>query len=230
MLAQNCATVFFDCATSGNSRPRWITTADDARDTARRVFRGNPFDLRIGSQETPALIERHRVRLDGGDRLERRARTTDQTMTNRNDDFTNDVETAVEQQIERGMYKACETVFDGRQDVVGALIVDRRKERFESRARDQSNLFTKKFHRSLFAESSWRALEGDAPAIRRQLQSSFTLFVAAVVCCASLNATRLVNDGAEEFDDRPIVQRAFVGGAHPLDHFALARVVAKRKA
>src|SRR5207237_2601344 len=106
------ATVFFDCATSGNSCTRWITDADDARDAARGVFGGNPFDLRIGSQETPALIERHRVRLDGGDRLERRARTTDRTMTNRNDDFTNDVEAAVEQQIERGMYKACETVFD----------------------------------------------------------------------------------------------------------------------
>src|SRR2546430_2315866 len=83
-----------------------------------------------------------------------------------------------EQQIERGMYKACETVFDGRQNVVGAPFVDRRKERFKSRARDQSNLFAKKFHRSLFAESSRRALESDARAIRRQLQPSFTLFVA----------------------------------------------------
>ena len=45
-----------------------------------------------------------------------------------------------------------------------------------------------------------------------------------------LNAAGLVNDGPIEFHDCPIVQRAIIRFAHPLDHFALPRMIAKRRA
>ena len=43
-----------------------------------------------------------------------------------------------------------------------------------------------------------------------------------------LNSPGLVNDGPVEFYNCPIVQRAFIGLAHSFDHFALARMIAKR--
>jgi hypothetical protein len=38
-----------------------------------------------------------------------------------------------------------------------------------------------------------------------------------------------MNDHAVELNDRPVVERAFIGFAHAVDNFALARVIAKRQ-
>ena len=89
LLAQNHAAVFFGGALSGDGCAGQITLSQHASHAARGVFRRDPLDLRIRSQKTPALIQRHRVRFDCGDRLERCARTTDETVADGNDDFTN---------------------------------------------------------------------------------------------------------------------------------------------
>ena len=46
--------------------------------------------------------------------------------------------------------------------------------------------------------------------------------------CEILNSPGLMNYGPVEFYNRSIVQRSFIGPAHPLDDFALARVIAER--
>src|SRR5215813_3429655 len=126
MLAQNYPAILFCGAPAGNGRAAEITLSENSLDAPGGVFSGNSFDLRIGSEKTPALIERHRMRFDRDDFLERCARTTDQTVTNWNDDFTNYIELAVQEQIERRVDKAGQAVFDGRQKVVRAPIVNRR--------------------------------------------------------------------------------------------------------
>src|SRR5207244_13204900 len=70
MLAQNHPAVFLSGAPSSNGCARKVALSDDSCDAARCIFCRNAFDLRIRSQESPALIEGDRVGFNGGDHLE----------------------------------------------------------------------------------------------------------------------------------------------------------------
>ena len=96
MRAQDYAAILFGRAPAGNRRARTIAAGHDARDAARGIFRRNALNLRVGSQKTAALIERNRMRLDGRNRVERRARTADEIVGDGNDDFADYVQVAVQ--------------------------------------------------------------------------------------------------------------------------------------
>src|ERR1041385_8978485 len=96
-------------------------------------------------------------------------------MADRDDDFVNDVEVAVQQQIEGGMHESCETVFDRREDIVGTLIGNRLIERFEGWPRDESNVRTQQFHGSVFAKRAGRTLISHSRS-RRRRRAIFTLW------------------------------------------------------
>src|SRR5438552_6535128 len=122
MLAQNHAAVFFGGSSSGDSCAGQIALSQNARHAARGVFRRDPLYLRIRRQKTPALIQRDGMRFHGGDRLEGCAGATDETVADGNDDFTNYVQLAIDELIERWMYEAGDTVLDGRQNMIRAFV------------------------------------------------------------------------------------------------------------
>src|SRR5438105_15259250 len=122
MLAQNHAAIFFGGAVSGDSCVGQIALGQNARHAARGVFRRNPLYLRIRRQKTPALIQGDRMRFNCDDRLEGCAGATDETVANGNDDFTNYMQLAIDELIERWMYEAGDTVLDGRQNMIRAFV------------------------------------------------------------------------------------------------------------
>src|SRR6185295_5400313 len=142
-----------------DSSVRQIALGHNARHTAGRIFRRDSFDLRVGPQKAPALLEGHRMRLNRGDGFERRAGTADQAVTDRNDDFTGDVQIAVQQKVVASMDKTGKAVFDRREYVIRSLVVDSGKERVEGGARHELDLFAQQFDGRLFTESPRFPLE-----------------------------------------------------------------------
>src|SRR5678816_4872012 len=121
---------------------RCLTLFQNSRHTPCCVFGGNSLQLRISCQKTPALIECDRVRFDSCNLLKCGARTADQTLINRNNDFADDKQFAIQKQVEAGMHETGDTVLNRSKDIVGSIITDGAEERFESRTRHKRNVIT----------------------------------------------------------------------------------------
>src|SRR6266850_1264262 len=147
-----------------------------------------------------------------------------------NDDFAGNIQFAIQQQVIAGMNEPSQTVFDGRQKAVCGSIVNRREERLEGCSRHKRDVFTKEFDRSLFTKCASGALKSDAQCFLALHGKSRRSWFMTRLGGEILNAAGFVNDGPIEFYDCPIVQGAIIRFAHTLDHFALPRMIAKRRA
>src|ERR1043166_653342 len=105
-------------------------------------------------EESQALCERDRVRGNRFDGFNPRARTTYQTVPDRDDDLADDFELAFKEKIVRAVNGACETVFDRREHTVGSAFFDSCEKRLECRAGDKLTALAQKLDGSRLAESA----------------------------------------------------------------------------
>src|SRR5262245_3551064 len=79
-LAKNACTVEIGGALAGNCSALWIAAPDDFGDAAGGVVSDDGFEPGMSGEKDAALRECCRVRLDGFDRVETCAGTTDQVL------------------------------------------------------------------------------------------------------------------------------------------------------
>ncbi len=109
-----------------------------------------------------ALRQRHRMRLHHPHLIEARSRRPDQIVHDGNDLLADDVQIAVDQQVERPMHRARQAVLDGRQDIVRQSFENRAKRRLEREPRHERNILAQQLDGRFLAESSALSLERDA--------------------------------------------------------------------
>jgi hypothetical protein len=90
--AENRCSVELGRALAGNSRPLWITDANDFGDAPGCIVGDDAFDLGMCFKETVALRECRRVRLDGFDHGESCGGTTDQVLFDLDPDLVQDAQ------------------------------------------------------------------------------------------------------------------------------------------
>src|SRR6185503_4036365 len=164
MFAKNNSAMLLCRTFSGDSRTRFLTLLQNPRHTPCGVFGGNSLQLRISCQKTSALIECDRMRFDSCNLLKCGARTADQTLIDRDNDFADDEQFAIQKQVKAGMYETGEAVLYRSEDVVGSFVADGAEKRLESRTRYKCNVITKQTNGGLFTERPRCALKCDPRA------------------------------------------------------------------
>mgnify|MGYP001194367768 CR=1 FL=1 len=83
---------------------------------AAGVFRHNALDLGMLLEKTPALSQRHRVRLHRAHLFHFGPWRPNQVMRNRQNHFRDDMQLALEQQVVTAIHRSRQAVFEGRDD------------------------------------------------------------------------------------------------------------------
>src|SRR5712664_3464641 len=87
VLQQHGTTVNVCGAHAGDSGTRRLAPLDYLCDAAGSVFRRNPLKLGMRSEKAFTLRQRNRVRFDSPDSIEIGTGTTNELVSNRNDNF-----------------------------------------------------------------------------------------------------------------------------------------------
>lgn len=124
VFEENFAAVDFGGAFGGDGGARGIVGGDGGANAAGRVERGHAQKLRMRAEKVFALREGDGMRFDGRQTVERGVRRSDQVKRDRMNDFANNMEMALEKQIVGAVNGAGESVFDGREGVVGGAVGD----------------------------------------------------------------------------------------------------------
>src|SRR6266850_1088280 len=141
VVLQNFATVNVCRSAACDCGACWIAELDYLRHTPGCVFRGNPLNLRMRREETFALGQRNRMRLDTLDSVERCARTTDEMVSYGDDHFSGNVQRTFQKKIIRPVNGPGQAVFNWSENVIGCSFVNRDKERLEGWARNELDVF-----------------------------------------------------------------------------------------
>src|SRR5688500_9713055 len=107
-----------------------------------------------------------------------RARTTDQTLVDRNNDFAGYEQLAIQKQVEAAMNETRQTVLNVCEDIVGSFITDGSEERLERRAKHEGDVITEQSNGCLFTERPRCALKRDPRATILSLEFRSLLPVA----------------------------------------------------
>ena len=82
------------------------------------------------------------------------SRRSNQIVRDRDNHFSDDCEPAVDEQVERPVHRACQTVFDGRKNVIRRAVANRRERSLERRPGHECDPFAEQLNGCLFAESA----------------------------------------------------------------------------
>src|SRR5690242_20545087 len=97
--------------TAGNGRMRLIPPVERLPYAPRGVFRGDPFPQRMSGKESLALRQRHRMRRDTTNVIDRCSRARDKLHFDWQDGFCNNGELAFEKQVIDAHNRTREGVF-----------------------------------------------------------------------------------------------------------------------
>src|SRR5260370_35771241 len=97
------------------------------------------------------------------------------------------------------MNETGQTVFDGRQNAIRGLIVDRIEQRLEGCSRHKRDVFTKEFDRGLFTKCASGALKSDAQCFLALDGKSRRSWFTARLGGELLNAAGVLEEGAARF-------------------------------
>src|SRR5215213_3298570 len=142
VFSENFSPIVFSCSTASNGCSCRIPTLYDMANTSRRVVRRYSNQTRMCCKERFALSQRGRMRLYCLNCFKRRVLGTDQIMRNWHDDFRNDSQVTLEQQIVRTVDRSNETVFQRSQNIISALFFDRPEKVVKSRSRNCLTAFS----------------------------------------------------------------------------------------
>lgn len=162
VFGQDDAVVVVGGAASGDGGGDFVAAAEDFADAAGGVFGGDAPEERMLSKEAFALRQRHGMRRDGLDLVERGAGDGDEVEFDGKDCLGGDREAIFEHEVVDADDRAGERVFDGDEQSVGGIFRDGAEDGVEGGARDGGCFGTEELNGGGFAESAGLALEGDA--------------------------------------------------------------------
>src|SRR5437016_250962 len=141
-----------------------VAACEDVADTASGVFCRNTLQLRVRKKKPFTLSERHGMRSDGFQTVKSRARTADQVMFDREDDFRDDFQVAFQQKVVNANDRPGKRVLNGSEKGVGRAFRDRAKRGIKRCTWNGGDRFAQKLDRRGFAEGTVLALKGHSRA------------------------------------------------------------------
>jgi hypothetical protein len=151
------------CGTAaGDSGRNFVATAKDFAHAAGGIFGRDALVERMLREEALALRERHGMRRDGLDLVERCAGDCDEIQLDGKNCFGGDGELIFKHEVVDADDRAGERIFDGDEERVGGVFRDGAKDGVERGARDCGDFGPEKLDGGRFAEGAGLALEGDA--------------------------------------------------------------------
>ena len=161
-FGEDYAAVVIGGAASGDCGGDCVAAAEDFADAAGGVFGGDALEERMLREEAFALRERHGMRRDGFDLVERGAGDSDEIELDGENCFGGDGEAIFEHEVVDADDRAGERIFDGDEERVGGVFRDGAKDGVERGARDGSDFGAEELDGGGFAEGAGFALKGDA--------------------------------------------------------------------
>ena len=138
VLLQDGPAVESGSLAAGDGGAGAVPGVDDGLHASGRIVGHLALDRRMPGEEALALRQRHRVRLDFANILERRSGDGDQTVRNRQYDFIDDAQAGFVQQVVALVDGAGQRVFEGSDDVLGAALADGAEQVLELPALDRN--------------------------------------------------------------------------------------------
>src|SRR5579862_5455170 len=86
--------------------------------------------------------------------VERATRRNNQVVHDGNDHFRQNIQAAIDEQVERSVNRTRQAIFNGCENVISRRVVDGAKSGLECRARHKHNIFAEKFHGGLLAKGA----------------------------------------------------------------------------
>ncbi len=161
-FGEDDAVVVIGGAAAGDRGGDFVAAAEDFADAAGGVFGGDALEERMLREEAFALRERHGMRRDGFDLVERGAGDSDEIELDGENCFGGDGEAIFEHEVVDADDRAGERIFDGDEQRVGGVFRDGAKDGVECGARDGGDFGAEELDGGGFAEGAGLALKGDA--------------------------------------------------------------------
>ena len=151
------------CGTAaGDSGRNFVATAKDFAHAAGGVFGRDAFEQRMLREEALALRERHGMRRDGLDLVERCAGDCDEIQLDGKNCFGGDGELIFKHEVVDADDRAGERIFDWDEERVGGVFRNGAEDGVERGARNRGDFGAEELDGGGFAEGAGFALEGDA--------------------------------------------------------------------
>ena len=165
-FGEDHAVVVIGGPAAGDCGGNRIAAAEYFADAAGGIFGGDALVQRMLCEEAFALRERHRMRRDGFDLVERRAGDCDEIELDGKNRFGGDGEPIFEHEVIDADDRAGQRIFDGDEQRVGGVFRDGAEDGIERGARNGGDFGAKELDGGGFAEGAGLALEGYAKRFR----------------------------------------------------------------
>ena len=156
------AVIVIGGATAGDGGGNFVAATEDFADAASGIFGGDAFEERMLGEKAFTLRERHRMRGDGLDLIERGAGDGDEIELDGENCLGGDGEAIFEHEVVDADDRAGERIFDWDEERVGGVFRNGAEDGVERCARNRDDFGAEELDGGGFAEGAGFALEGDA--------------------------------------------------------------------
>ncbi len=166
-FGEDDAAVMVGGAAAGDGGGYFIAATENFADATSGVFGGDALEEWMLREEAFALRERHRMRRDRSNLVERCAGDRDEIELDGEDRLGGDGELIFEHEVVDADDRAGERIFDGDEECIGGVFRDGAEDGVEGCTRDGGDFGAEELDGGGFAECAGLALEGYAQGICR---------------------------------------------------------------